>query len=87
MKINVSFLDEPPNILAFVYEKYVDFDFPDYFGISIITENGIDLGGFSIEEQNKYLEFVKDTDFEYEFRNVIQLDYDFESKIKPLFKI
>ena len=48
-----------------------DDDYP-----SVITENGKDLGGFSAAEVISYLEFVRRSGLDYEFKNVIQLDRD-----------
>ena len=86
VKVNVSFLGEPSGVVAYVYDIYQDFNDKNVNGISIITENGTDLGGFSYDEQKEYLSFVKHTNFHYPFKNVIQLDRDFDKLIKPLFK-
>jgi len=84
VKVKSIFLGEPANVLAYVYEEY-NLGFGD--GVSIITENGVDLGGFSEEEQDEFLEFVMSTDFHYVFSNVIKLDNDFETYIKPIFNL
>lgn len=65
------------NELGIVYELYKDFDDGSKSGVSIITESGRDLGGFSFKEQQQYLELVSRTGFEYPFKNVIQLGRDF----------
>jgi hypothetical protein len=83
VRVKTSFLNEPAGVLAYVYECY---DKPGMTGVSLITENGVDLGGFSLREQAEYLEQVYDTGIIYVFKNVIQLDRDFEQYIKPLFK-
>lgn len=83
VKINASFLNEPAGVLGYVYENY---DKPGMTGVSIITQNGVDLGGFSLDEQIKYLEQVGDTGMVYNFKNVIALDRDFDQHIKPLFQ-
>lgn len=82
VKVRSSFLGEVDNVLAYVYECYA---IGDHEGVSIITENGVDLGGFSTYEQSQYLEFIRKSNHLYQFKNVIQLDRDFESQIKPLF--
>lgn len=82
VRVKTSFLNEPAGVLAYVYENYGG---PGLSGVSIITENGCDLGGFNLNEQAKYLEHVGDTGQVYNFRNVIQLDQDFKTIIKPLF--
>lgn len=84
VKITSSFLDEPANVLGYVYEEYGT-PGKDYWGVSIITENGADLGGFSVDEQDNYLLFERKSGYHYIFKNVIQLDRDFEKLIKPLF--
>jgi hypothetical protein len=68
--------------LAYVYECY---DRPGLSGISIITEDGRDLGGYNLEEQAEYLEYYGDTGMVYNFKNVSQLAADFLTVIKPLF--
>lgn len=65
------------NELGFVYELYTDFDDPSKYGVSILTESGRDLGGFSYNEQQQYLELVARTGQEYPFKNVIQLGRDY----------
>lgn len=70
-----SFLGEPKGTRAIVYDEYM---IGDHSGVSIITENGVNLGGFSLEEQIKFLRFLYHTELNYTFSNVIQLDRDFE---------
>ena len=82
VRVTSSFLNEPKNVLAYVYDEY-SISGNDH-GVSIITENGCDLGGFSEDEQEQYLEFVRKSGHTYDFRNVIQLDWDFSRIIKPL---
>ena len=77
VKTNREFLGEPPGTLCYVYEEYNN-------GVSVITQSGVDLGGFSGHELN-YLEFVKESGFLYPFKNVMQLDWDFKEKILPVF--
>jgi len=81
------FLGEPTGTLAYVYETYPDFDDSRYTGVSLITENGVILGGFSKEEQYLYLKDPIYSRFEYTYKNDITLSVDFDSIIKPLFKI
>ena len=81
-----KFLGEPVGVSAYVYDTYPDFDHPGETGASIITENGVDLGGFSIEEQFNYLKDPVASGYAYQFTNVIKLDQDFETLIKPLFR-
>lgn len=83
--VTTSFLGNPENMLGFVYETYTDFDNSKKNGVSIILENGCDLGGFSYKEQQMYLSFVRKSGFNYEFKNVTKLRNDFHSKIKLAF--
>jgi len=83
VRVTAPFLGEPENVLGYVYDEY-SLSGNDH-GVSVITENGCDLGGFSEDEQEKYLEFVRKSKYHYQFKNVIQLDRDFDNQIKPLF--
>lgn len=74
--VKPSFLNEPENVIAYVYEVY---DRPGLSGISLITQNGTDLGGFSIDEQDRFLEYYGDTGQVYQFKNVIQLAADWRA--------
>lgn len=84
VKVKTSFLNEPANVLAFVYEVYFIDKEP---GVCIITQNGINCGGFSQDEIDSYLAFERHSGIGYEFKNVIHLDRDFETKIKPAFNV
>lgn len=87
VQINSSFMGEPVGVLAYIYETYQDFDQPTLKGVSVITKNGKDLGGFSVEEQKTYLQFVRESGVDYEFKNVLQLDRDWaEGKLQRAFK-
>lgn len=78
-----SFLNEPAGVVAYVYEHYsIDNDTTQ--GISLITQNGVDLGGFSLQEQYDYLEYYGDTGQVYTFSNVTQLKIDWD---KGVFKM
>ena len=65
--------------LAYVYDTYQDFDGSSELGVSLITEDGNDTGGWSKEEQGQYLEYARSSGLDYEFKNVIKLDQDFQS--------
>lgn len=79
--INTSFCDEPVGVIAYVYEEY-----GSEGGISLITQNGRDLGGFSLDEQSRYLQYYGDTGQVYHFKNVTQLANDWSSGVfKPFF--
>ncbi|RIV17458.1 hypothetical protein DYU11_31900 [Fibrisoma montanum] len=71
VQTTAAFLDSPAGSRAVVYECY------EGGGISIITEAGDDLGGFSIEDQDSYLQFLYHADgFTYSFRSVSYLYAD-----------
>jgi hypothetical protein len=74
--INTEFLDEPPGTICLVYEVYYS---GGSSGISLITQNGKDLGGFSIDEQRHYLEYYGDTGHVYDFKSVTQLHRDWQN--------
>lgn len=76
-----GFLDIPAGTVGVIYETYKDFDNAALHGVSVITENGSDLGGFSFRDQLMYLEYVRSTEFEYEFKNVVYLLYDFRKGV------
>ena len=67
--------------LAYVYDTYADFDEKGEVGISLITESGHDTGGWSRAEQLQYIEYVSRVGWDYEFKNVIQLDHDFRDGV------
>lgn len=67
--------------IGFVYETYQDFDEPNEFGVQIILEDGEDTGGWSREEQKKFIEFVKSSGIDYEFKNVIRVAEDFRNGV------
>ena len=83
VKLNRSFLNEPSGTLGYVYDEYnLDDD-----GVMIVTENGVNLGGFSASawadepltsEQADFLTFVRHSNYYYKFENVIKLDRDFK---------
>ena len=84
--VNRSVLSEPNGVKAVVYEVYPDFDDPARQGVSLLTENGKDLGGFSYEEQRLYLSFVRSTGFRYKFESVGKLYADVRSgAFRPVF--
>jgi len=71
-----AFLNEPIGTLAYCYEEY---KIGQEDGCSFITINGVDLGGFSADEQWKYLEMKFHSLKHYTFRSVIYLARDFEA--------
>lgn len=73
--------------IAVVYYIYDDGDNCDP-GISIITTDGNDLGGFSCVEQEAFLNYLGETNFEYEFKNMIRMQYDLsEGKFEDVFRV
>lgn len=76
LRTRADFLDSPAGSRAVVYERY------EGGGISILTEEGNDLGGFSLEDQQQYLEFLYHADgFDYEFRSVHYLYLDWRAGV------
>jgi len=67
--------------LAYVYDTYSDFDQAGKVGVCLITQSGNDTGGWSKEEQDMFLEVIGHTGWDYQFKNVIQLDRDFKDGI------
>lgn len=76
--INSEFLGQPAGTICYVYEVY---DRPGLSGISLITQNGVDLGGFNIKEQDQYLNYYGDTGRVYSFQNVTRLAMDWQAGI------
>ena len=79
--LNRDFMDNPAGTKGYVYEEY-DIGHP---GVSVITEDGTNLGGFS-EDEFQFLTFERSSGYYYRFKNAIQLDWDFGELIAPLFK-
>jgi len=71
-------LGENVGAIGYVFNEYPDFDDPEKLGVQVIFEKG-GFDGFSVEEQNLYLEF-KEIDARYsgyKFVNVscVIIDY------------
>ena len=66
--------------LAYCYDTYRDFD-GNGLGVCLITESGVDTGGWSREEQLKYLDYEKHSGWDYTFENVIKLSRDFDDGV------
>lgn len=73
--LNRSFMGEAAGTLAVVYDVY------ENGGVQIITQNGVNIGGFSGEEAEQFLTFRKHTDFDYQFRSVMFLDDDWRKGV------
>lgn len=77
VKIDSRFRNQNDSGIGLVYEVYEDFDDESKHGVSVLTQEGKDLGGFSFEEQGLYLEVLKSTGMCYEFENVVKLANDY----------
>lgn len=76
VRVKAQFCDSPANSRAVVYELY------EGGGISLITEGGDDLGGFSLEDQADYVELLYHVDgFAYEFRSCSYLMRDWRAGV------
>ncbi len=79
VKLRVSILDNDVGALGLCYEEY---KIGEHSGYSIIFENGR-YDGFSLEckEVEKFLEEISfsKNHSRYEFKNVLQLSYDFDN--------
>lgn len=65
--------------IAMVYEVYVDFDDRTKKAVSLITSYGRDLGGWSMRDQKDFLKLAARTNFDYRFKNVLQLSEDYRN--------
>jgi hypothetical protein len=73
VRTRAAFLGSPAGSRAVVYELYAG------GGIQIISETGNDLGGFSLQDQGRYLEFLYYADgFDYTFQSVHRLQVDWQ---------
>lgn len=71
--VNGGFLGEPSGVRGLVYHVY------ENNVCAIITENGVDLGGFNERDQKDFLIFIKDTFFRYQFKSVLKLSLDWNN--------
>jgi hypothetical protein len=81
VKSKLHMLGNPTGTIGFVFNQYDDFDTPEEgYGIQVIFPNG-DYDGFSLSDQKDFLEFLHPvlTYAGYEFKNVIQVQRDFET--------
>ncbi len=76
VKVTTSFMNEPAGVHGIIYESY---NHSHSEGVSVITQNGTDLGGFSKSEQEKFLQVITHFPMDYRFTNAIQLAEDFRS--------
>lgn len=70
-----TFMEEPKNVLGYVYESFF---IGKRIGYSVISENGVDLGAFSSVEKQAYVVYVSSLDFIYNFRTLAKLHQDWE---------
>jgi len=77
VRLKVPCLGNPVGTIGVCYETY---DIGWGLGISVIFPNG-EYDGFSQEEQKGFLEFVEDTNFSYNFQNVMTLSRDFDKGV------
>jgi hypothetical protein len=78
VRINRAFLGSPAGTLGFIYELYGDFDDKTKTGVSILLEDGKDLGGFSFQDQQEFLEYVDEGLGYYKFESVLKLREQFK---------
>lgn len=76
-----GFINADAGTFAIIYELYTDFTNSEFNGVSIITEKGEDLGGFSFSDQVEYLEFIRHTDLQYNFISCMKLADDFRKGV------
>ena len=71
---------------GYVYDEYISTD--GYRGVSVLLEDGTDLGGFSYDEQQRYLAFVKHITPVYQYANNVKLYRDIrEGLLARLFQL
>jgi hypothetical protein len=77
--LKVDCLGNKAGTIGYCFNDYMDFDIPGKSGVQIIFRNG-EYDGFSVKEQNDFLEFVCfDLNYtNYKFTNVITVSRDFD---------
>jgi len=78
-----TLMDEPKNVLGYVYEMFY---IGKRNGYSIISENGVDLGAFSSMEKQGFVVYVSTLDFIYNFRTVKKLEAIGKKVFRPRFR-
>lgn len=78
-RLKRAMLGNQAGAIGYVFNLYSDYD-GDGIGFQIIFENG-DYDGFSVKEQNEYLEYIQENpDYSrYQFRNVMKVIGDYNS--------
>jgi len=86
VQLKVPCLGNPKGTCGVVYEAYNPGGYHlDRPHVSIIFPNGR-YDGFSVDDQDDFLTFVRDSDLYYQFTNVIKLIEDFRNgKFAPYF--
>lgn len=73
-----TFMNQPENTLGYIYELY---PWKDGWGVAVISENGMNLGGFSNEDQEDYIVYVSSLEFRYVYEDLPKLKLDWEDGI------
>lgn len=81
--VEVDHKFNPDNLIGLVYETYPDIDYFGGSGVSVILEDGTDLGCFCLNDQIQHLTKIKNTKLVYEFETQIKLYQDYN---KGLFR-
>lgn len=61
---------------AFIYETFNRNDIQDPHGVSIMTDKGKDLGGWSGSEQEGFMQYIGTSGVSYSFQNALRLYQD-----------
>lgn len=83
VKLKVSCLGNEAGTRGVCFHVYQLGDLPP--GGQVIFENG-NYDGFSVDEQEQFLEIIENTSFRYEFKHVIKLGQDFEASVFDFIK-
>jgi hypothetical protein len=73
VRLKTPLMDNNAGTIGVCYEVY---DHGWGRGVSVIFQNG-NYDGFSTRDQDLFLEFVRETNFTYNFQSVIKLFQDF----------
>jgi hypothetical protein len=77
VRLKIPCLGNPKGTVGFCYEVYAPRGYYlDRPHCSIIFPNS-NYDGFSVDEQNEFLEYVGESGLQYTFTNVIRLSQDF----------
>lgn len=71
--------------LCLIYDRY---SFPGREGLSVITKDGVNIGGFGIDEMHLIFSFVRNSFFQYNYANNTQLKMDWkDGMFKTAFEV